>query len=90
MSQVWKNIICSSSVSERSSQRRTEQLRTGVITGENEITNRRRILAADGHLCVHTIGSSGLFVLGHSFHVPQPKIDRICTTNATARRESSM
>ena len=22
------------------------------------------------HLCVHTIGSFGLFGLGHSFHVP--------------------
>ena len=38
---------------------------------EDEPTNRWRILAADGHLCVHTIGSFGLLGLGHSFHVPQ-------------------
>jgi len=46
---------------------------------EDEPTNRWRILAADGHLCVHTIGSFGLLGLGHSFHVPQPKIDRMRT-----------
>jgi len=52
---------------------------------------------ADGHLCVHTIGSFGLFVLGHSFHVPQPKTTRMRTgktgalvsMNAAAQRESS-
>ena len=46
---------------------------------EDEPTDRRRILTADGHLCVHTIGSFGLLGLGHSFHVPQPKVDRMRT-----------
>jgi len=55
------------------------KLRAGVIAVEDEPTNRRRILATDGHLCVHTIGSFGLLGLGHSFHVPQPKIDRMRT-----------
>jgi len=50
-----------------------------IIAEENETTNRRWILAADGHLCVHTIGSSGLFGLGHSFHVPQPEVARMRT-----------
>jgi len=67
------------STSARLSQRRTNELRAGVIALEDEPTNRRRILAADGHLCVHTIGSFGLLGLGHSVHVPQPKIDRMCT-----------
>ena len=46
---------------------------------EDEPTNRRWTLAANGHLCVHTIGSIGLLRLGHSFHVPQPKTDRMRT-----------
>jgi len=46
---------------------------------EDEPTDRRRILTADGHLCVHTIGSFGLLGLGHSFHVPQLKVDRMRT-----------
>jgi len=33
----------------------------------------------NGHLCVHTNGSFGLLGLGHSFHVPQPGIARMCT-----------
>jgi len=49
------------------------------MTVEDEPTNRRRTLAANGHLCVHTIGSFGLLGLGHSFHVPQPKADRMRT-----------
>jgi len=61
---------------------------------EDEPTDRQRILAADGHLCVHTIGSFGLLGLGHSFHVPQLKVDRLRTektgafvfTNTAARR----
>jgi len=67
------------STSARLSQRRTNKLRAGVIAVEDEPTNRRQILAADGHLCVHTIGSFGLPGLGYSFHVPQPKIDRMRT-----------
>ena len=46
---------------------------------ENETPNRQRILTADKHLCVHTIGSSGLFGLGNSFHVSQPEVDRMHT-----------
>jgi len=64
---------------------------------ENGTTNRRRTLATDGHLCVHTIGSSGLFGLGHSFHIPQPEFARMRTgktgafvsTETAARRGSS-
>jgi len=41
--------------------------------------NRRQTLAAHGYLCVHTIGSFGLLGLGHSFHVPQPEVDRMRT-----------
>jgi len=60
-------------------------------------TSRRRTLATNGHLCVHTIGSFGLLGLGHSFHVPQPKVDRMRTgktdtlvfTNTAAREETS-
>jgi len=52
----------------------------------------------DRHLSVHTIGSFGLLDLGHSFHVPQVKVDRMRTgktdafvfTNTAARRETSM
>ena len=51
----------------------------GLITVEDEPTNRRRTLAANGHLCVHTIGSFGLLGLGHSFQVPQPKAVRMRT-----------
>ena len=59
--------------------------------------NRWRTLAADRHLCVHTIGSFGLLGLGHSFHVPQLKVDRMRTgktgtlvfTNTAARGETS-
>jgi len=65
---------------------------------EDETTNRRRILTADGHLCVHTIGSFGLLGLGHSLHVPQPKVDRMRTEqtgafvlmNTAARQETTM
>jgi len=63
----------------RSIRRRPERLCAGVIAGETKATNRRRIRASDGHLCVHTIGSFGLLVLGHSFHVPQPKSARMHT-----------
>ena len=65
--------------SARLSERRTNKLRAGVIAVEDEPTNRWRILAVDGHLCVHTIGSFGLLRLGYSFQVPQPKIDRMRT-----------
>jgi len=69
----------------------------GLMTVEDGPTNRRRTLAANGHLCVHTIGSFGLLGLGHSFHVPQPKVDGMRTgktgtpvfTNTAARRETS-
>jgi len=71
-----------------------EQTPCGLMTVEDGPTNRRRTLAANGHLCVHTIGSFGLLGLGHSFHVPQPKVDRMRTgktgtsvfTNTAARR----
>jgi len=67
------------------------------MTVEDGPTSRRRTLAANGHLCVHTIGSFGLLGLGHSFHVPQPKVDRMRTektgtlifTNTAARRGTS-
>jgi len=49
------------------------------MTVEDGPTSRRRTLTANGHLCVHTIGSFGLLGLGHSFHVPQPKVDRVRT-----------
>jgi len=73
-------------------------LRAGVIAVENETTNRRRILTTNGHLCVHTIGSFSLLGLGHSFYVPQPKVDRIRTgqtgdfvfMNMAARQETTM
>jgi len=66
------------------------------MTVEDGPTNRRRTLAANGHLCVHTIDSFGLLGLGHSFHVPQPKADRMRTgktgtlvfTNTAAREEN--
>ena len=69
----------------------------GLITVEDGPTSRRRTLAANGHLCVHTIGLFGLLGLGHSFHVPQPKVDRMRTgktgtlvfMNTAARRETS-
>jgi len=67
-------------------------------TVEDGPTNRRQTLAANGHLCVHTIGSFGLLGLGPSFHVPQPEVDRMRTgktgtlefTNTAARRETSI
>ena len=67
------------------------------MTVEDGPTNRRQTLAANGHLCVHTIGSFGLLRLGHSFHVPQPEVDRMRTgktgtpvfTNTAAREETS-
>jgi len=67
------------------------------MTVEDRPTSRRRTLAANGHLCVHTIGLFGLLGLGHSFHVPQPKVNRMRTektgtlvfTNMAARRETS-
>ena len=49
------------------------------MTVEDGPTSRRRTLATHGHLCVHTIGSFGLLGLGNSFHVPQPKVDRMRT-----------
>jgi len=67
------------SISARFSQRRTNKLRARVMAMEDEPTNRRKILATDRHLCVHTIGSFGLLGLGHSFHVPQLKVDRMRT-----------
>jgi len=48
-----------------------ERTPPGLTTVEDELTNRRRTLATNGHLCVHTIGSFGLLGLGHSFHVPR-------------------
>jgi len=68
-----------------------------LMTVEDGPTNRRRIPAANGHLCVHTIGSFGLLGLGHSFHVPQPKVDGMRTgktgtlafTNTAAREKTS-
>jgi len=67
------------------------------MTVEDGPTNRRRTLAANGHLCVYTIGLFGLLGLGHSFHVPRPKVDRVRTgktgmlvfTNTAAWRETS-
>ena len=68
------------------------------MTAEDGPTSRRWTLAANGHLCVHTIGPFGLLGLGHSFHVPQPKVDRMRTgkktgtlvfTNTATRRETS-
>jgi len=64
---------------------------------EDGPTNRRRTLAANRHLCVHTIGSFGLLGLGHSFHVAQLKADRMRTgktgtlvfTTTAAREETS-
>ena len=68
-----------SPANDRSTRRRLERFRARVIAGETKATNRRRIRAADRHLCVHTVGSFGLLVLGHSFHVPQPKSARMRT-----------
>jgi len=67
------------------------------MTVEDGPTSRRWTLTANGHLCVHTIGSFSLLGLGYSFHVPQPKVDRMRTektgtlvfTNTAARRETS-
>jgi len=83
-------------VHECPTQRDDERTPRGLTTVEDGPTNRRRTLAANGHLCVHTIGSFGLLGLGHSFHVPQPEVDRMCTgktgmlvfTNTAARRET--
>jgi len=77
--------------------RQHERICAGVIAVETKATNRRQIRTADGHLCVHTIGSFGLLVLGHSFHVPQLKSARMRTgktgifisRHAAAQRESS-
>ena len=74
-----------------------ERTPRGLMTVEDEPTNRQRTLAANGHLCVHTIGSFGLLGLGHSVHVSQPKADRMRTgktatfvfTNTAARRGAS-
>jgi len=59
--------------------RRPKRFRAGVNRCENETTHRQRTLATNGHLCVHTIGSSSLFGLVHSFHVPQPEAARMRT-----------
>ena len=95
VSQTQKSLICScprvpNTANDKPTPRR-------IMTVEDEPTNRQRILAADGHLCVHTIGSFSLLGLGHSFHVPQPKVDRLRTgktgtfvfTNTAARQETS-
>jgi len=95
VSQTQKSVICSCPrVPDAPNDKPTPRR---VMTVEDEPTNRRRILAADGHLCVHTIGSFGLLGLGHSFHVPHLKVDRLRTgktgtfvfTNAVARQGTS-
>jgi len=53
--------------------------RWGSCRGRQVPPDRRQILATNGHLCVHTIGSFSLLGLGHSFHVPQPGITRMRT-----------
>ena len=68
-----------SAANDRSTRRRPQRFRTGVIAWDMKATNRQRIRVADRHLCVHTIGLFGLFVLGHSFYVPQPKSARMRT-----------
>jgi len=95
VSQTRKSVICSRPRVPDSAKRRTNPAQ--ITTVEDELTNRRRTLATNGHLCVHTIGSFGLLGLGHSFHVPQPKVDRMRTgktgtlvfANTAARRETS-
>ena len=95
VSQTQKSVICSRPRVPDSAN--DEQTPRRIMAAEDKPTNRRRILAANGHLCVHTIGSFGLLGLGHSFHVPQPKVDRMRTektgtlvfTNTAARRETS-
>jgi len=54
-------------------------LRWGNCLGRQGPPDRWRILATNGHLCVHTNGSFGLLGLGHSFHMPQPGIARMRT-----------
>jgi len=84
-------------VREYPTQPNDERTPCGLTTAEDGPTSRRQTLAANGHLCVHTIGSFRLLGLGHSFHVPQPKVDRMRTektgtlvfTNTAARRETS-
>jgi len=77
VSQTQKSVICSCPrVPDAANDKPTPRR---IMAGEDEPTNRRRILAADGHLCVHTIGSFGLHGLGLSFHLPQPKVDRLHT-----------
>jgi len=77
VSQTRKSVICSRPRVPDSAKRRTNPAR--ITTVEDGLTNRRRTLATNGHLCVHTIGSFGLLGLGHSFHVPQPKVNRMRT-----------
>jgi len=96
VSQTQKSVICSCTrVPDAANDKPTPRR---IMAVEDEPTNRRRILAANGHLCVHTIGSFGLLGLGHSFHVPQPKVDRlrtgktgtfVFTKNTAARQETS-
>jgi len=42
-------------------------------------------MATDGHLFVHSAGSFGLLALGHSFQVPQPRIDKMRTEKGCVR-----
>jgi len=95
VSQTRKSVICSHPRVPDSA-KNNERTPCGLMTVEDGLTNRWRTLAANGHLCVHTIGSFGLLGLGHSFHVPQPKVDRMHTgktgtlvfTNTAAREET--
>jgi len=97
VSQTRKSVICSRPRVPDSARRRMNPARVKT-TVEDGPTNRRQTLAANGHLCVHTIGSFGLLGLGPSFHVPQPEVDRMRTgktgtlefTNTAARRETSI
>jgi len=68
VSQTRKSVICSPPRVPDSAKRRTTLPR--LMTVEDGPTSRRRTLATNGHLSVHTIGSFGLLGLGHSFHVP--------------------
>jgi len=47
-------------------------------------------MAADGHLCVHTVGSFGLLGLGHSFYVLQPRINMRHTEKWNARLHNQL
>jgi len=77
VSQTRKSVICSRPRVPDSAKRRTNPTRITAV--EDELTSRQRTLATHRHLCVHTIGPFGLLGLGHSFHVPQPRVDRMRT-----------